>query len=326
MKFAMLIMITIVTGTFGVTAYDFVMPNVELSVKVVDENEAPISGADVGASFPHVYGAGAAYKGEEKHGITDAQGIALFKGKTAATVGFAVIKNGYYRTQGEQIDFMSLMREGKALKIERKAVLKRIVNPIPMSARRFDTQSIPLNTPCGYDLEISDWVAPLGKGKISDIIFSIEGKYDAWNDYNADLKVTFPNKGDGIVIFEGADNKGSFLRSDYQAPADGYSSVLTLTKARKPDQMSPSWVDSSNEGSNYYLRVRTIMDGNGIVQRANYGKIYGRLEFGRYEGSDIYLKAEAIYFNPTPNDRNVEFDPKRNLVRDLKVGSRVTLP
>jgi len=32
------------------------------------------------------------------------------------------------------------------------------------------------------------------------------------------------------------------------------------------------------------------------------------------------------YLNPTPNDRNVEFDPKRNLMKNLKPLEEVTEP
>ena len=34
----------------------------------------------------------------------------------------------------------------------------------------------------------------------------------------------------------------------------------------------------------------------------------------------------SYYLNPTPNDRNVEFDPKQNLLGGLKVGEGVTAP
>lgn len=34
----------------------------------------------------------------------------------------------------------------------------------------------------------------------------------------------------------------------------------------------------------------------------------------------------TYYLNPTPNDRNVEFDPKRNLFTNLKSDERVTAP
>jgi hypothetical protein len=34
----------------------------------------------------------------------------------------------------------------------------------------------------------------------------------------------------------------------------------------------------------------------------------------------------TYYLNPTPNDRNIEFDPKQNLIHNLKSFERVTAP
>lgn len=34
----------------------------------------------------------------------------------------------------------------------------------------------------------------------------------------------------------------------------------------------------------------------------------------------------TYYLNPTPNDRNLEFDPKRNLLQGLKATERVESP
>jgi hypothetical protein len=51
-----------------------------------------------------------------------------------------------------------------------------------------------------------------------------------------------------------------------------------------------------------------------MAERAHYGKIYG--DFMNF----------TYYLNPTPNDRNVEFDPKRNLFTNLKDDERVTMP
>jgi hypothetical protein len=50
-----------------------------------------------------------------------------------------------------------------------------------------------------------------------------------------------------------------------------------------------------------------VLDENGNIKSALYGKIYGGFENFQY------------YLNPTPNDRNVEFDPDHNL---LNLGRR----
>ena len=62
------------------------------------------------------------------------------------------------------------------------------------------------------------------------------------------------------------------------------------------------------------MRVRTSLDPDGRVAQANYVKLYG--DFPKF----------TYYFNPQSNDRNIEFDPKRNLFTKLKTEEQVTAP
>jgi len=102
--------------------------------------------------------------------------------------------------------------------------------------------------------------------------------------------MSFPKPGDGIQEFTvPAVEKGSGLRSAHEAPVDGYQPEVVQTEMTNPNR-------------NFYFRVRTKLDENGNVVSARYGKIYGDLAQFTY------------YFNPTLNDRNVEFDPKQNLL------------
>jgi hypothetical protein len=64
----------------------------------------------------------------------------------------------------------------------------------------------------------------------------------------------------------------------------------------------------------YYFRVRTKVDDRGNIVSAHYGKIYG--DFMQF----------AYYYNPTPNDRNIEFDPKQNLLGGLQSFESVSAP
>jgi hypothetical protein len=60
--------------------------------------------------------------------------------------------------------------------------------------------------------------------------------------------------------------------------------------------------------------VRAVLDGCGNVKSALYGKIYG--DFMQF----------SYYLNPAPNDRNIEFDPKQNLLGGLQSFEQVTTP
>lgn len=309
-------------------AYDFVMPDVELHVRVIETNGSPVAGAQAGAFFPHVYGAGASVKGESKKALTDDEGKATLLARTASSVGGGAQKDGYYRTQFEEADFMQMREDGKPLKAEREIVLKKIMNPIPLVARQFPELIVPReNEPYGFDFEVGDWVAPRGRGKHTDIIFNITGNYTSYKEFDAVLEIAFPNEGDGLVRFDGEQNIGSELISDYHAPETGYIPSLKLSKRAAAGQTTSQWLEESKPGSNYYFRVRTVLDDKRNVVTAHYGKLYGRFEFGRYKKAEsLYIKSGTSYFNPTANDRNVEFDRNRNLAADLSASKKVTLP
>ena len=71
-------------------------------------------------------------------------------------------------------------------------------------------------------------------------------------------------------------------------------------------------------GKTRYLAFRSRIshgqDGSSVI-RANYGKIYGPLKFGHSEKPEVAVVRFLYYFNPTPNDRNIEFDGKNNLFK-----------
>ena len=68
-------------------------------------------------------------------------------------------------------------------------------------------------------------------------------------------------------------------------------------------------------GESDYLmfRVRTVLDNEGNITSARYGKIYGPVEYGEEERGGGGVRF-IYYLNPTANDRNLEFDPSRNLM------------
>ena len=123
----------------------------------------------------------------------------------------------------------------------------------------------------------------------------------AANDFDYKLVVSFPNPGDGIQRFEvPALNLTSALRSPHTAPEDGYKAEWVKTTSRRPGEREKYQNDDS---LNFFFRVRTVLDEKGNVKSAHYGKIYGDFMNFRY------------FLNPTPNSRNVEFDPSKNLLK-----------
>jgi hypothetical protein len=72
--------------------------------------------------------------------------------------------------------------------------------------------------------------------------------------------------------------------------------------------------EMNDPNRDYYFRVRTALDPNGDVKSALYGKIYG--DFMQF----------TYYLNPTPNSRNIEFDPNQNLLGGLQSFEGVSAP
>jgi hypothetical protein len=68
---------------------------------------------------------------------------------------------------------------------------------------------------------------------------------------------------------------------------------------------------------NYFMRVRTVRDKDGRVVSALYGKIHG--DFRWFIGTRAPKSGLAFtyYLNPD-GTRNIEYDPKRNLLKSPK--------
>ena len=151
--------------------------------------------------------------------------------------------------------------------------------------------------PIGYDLEVGDWIAPYGKGKISDFIFQFDSK-----THEISYTLTFSNPNDGIQEYEHPKDQSSY-KWPFTALKNGYETKLSK---------SVKYIDRKRETNlkkkvNYIYRLRTVTDKKGQIVQACYGKIPSEIEVttnGKVKFS--------YYFNPdgTPN---LEFDTTNNL-------------
>ena len=94
----------------------------------------------------------------------------------------------------------------------------------------------------------------------------------------------------------------SKLKSDYLAPEVGYKSESKYYEYRSSDDPMES---NFNRFRMYYFRIRSQVDEDGKVVSALYGKMSSEFPKLHY------------YLNPNDNDRNVEFDSKKNLFMNL---------
>jgi len=321
----------------------------KITVHVVDESGVAVSNAQASAGFDNALKPGEGWGTgipTEVSGITDAKGICVLEGKdTAGSVGTAVLKDGYYGSDGYGIVFTnydSILRRWEPWNPMVEVVLQKKGVQVPMYARKIYENKIPVEgKPVGFDLMVGDWVAPYGNGQTTDFIFQLDVAPMRWitNWYgmtprpfaleNRKLVISFPNDGDGI---QPAISSGHGLRLPRLAPADGYESILAkhrydeitgidnrTTKVRHNTDFQ--------KDANYFFRVRSKKNAQGNIVSSLYGKIYGELNLGSGSGVSVGSKLTFTYYlNPEPNSRNMEFDPKQNLFKNLPLLERVSAP
>ncbi|MDR2845118.1 MAG: hypothetical protein LBV28_03390 [Puniceicoccales bacterium] len=189
-------------------------------------------------------------------------------------------------------------------------IYKPILKPIAMYHGEGRLKLPKRDEEIGFDLSLNDFVAPYGKGEQTDLIFKLEEKIpyaSAYKPYDYRLKITFPNKGDGIQSWYGPINRWGLGVPRY-APIEGYESSLELKSGRDEKDYF-----KQREDQNYFFRVRTQLDENGKTKSTLYGKIVGNIDFWRNGTIEF-----PYYLNPTPLDVNMENDPKKNLIPPKK--------
>jgi hypothetical protein len=308
-------------------------PKWKVTLKVVDDNGQPAVDAKVGVGY---------YEHSQPtsiDGLTDNNGIFTASHHTRAIIadlGFSAEKAGYYTTRAPGIELRNYGQYSDLSKwnITQTIVLKKIIHPIPMYGNQVDIahQEKPaFDKQLGFDLAVGDWVAPYGKGKTTHMFFMWHVDRDT-NDYESfgsrkkfgwetKMIISFPNPGDGIQEFDMPGKfgwEGSELRSPQIAPTNGYRPQLFKHEGWHPNRQYTKSPDTNSYDSydqlhkNYLLRVSTILDEQGNVKSAQYGKIYGDFE-----------EVVWMFLNPTTNSLDLEFDPKHNLGRGGNSGSPI---
>ena len=303
-------------------SYGFMMPRFSIETAVLDESGAPVEGAMVRADY-----LGATVSdGSVERAWTDSDGIATVTGRSVFYVMLTASKDGFYQSGTKS--YAKEVVNGKELYPDRKVrlMLKEKRNPIPLYAKRYSGEIPVAEEWVGFDLEVGDWVSPYGRGGRSDLEFQYRGTAASYLDINAELRMRFSNPEDGLYDGSKTVSNYSELKVAHEAPVNGYDNeekVWRLVVGRqKPD------VKYKASKSNYYfLRVRTEKGPLGEIIKSNYAKIY----------RDVWFSPKALkkgvsrllfmyYFNPTTNDRNLEFDTNRNLFGKLPHEEQVREP
>jgi len=277
-------------------------------LKAIDDAGNPVAGAKIQIGYDMTTNVIV--------GLTDTNGMfsASHTGRSV-DLEFHAEKSGYY-------PFSMQYHMGFYYKFDKwnptlTILLRKVENPVPMYAKEQEMKFPKLDEPIGFDLLAGDWVTPYGKGFHTDMLFKAHREIKNDREFSADLKVTFPMQGDGIMVAPQEAVDGSEFKTSRTAAETGYEPELDLHYSNTNQLLSVF---------GYFIRVRTILDDNGNVKSALYGKIRGDFRF--YAGTIAPTAGMGFdyYLNPAPNDRNVEFNPKRNLVKDLKPLEEVKEP
>lgn len=280
------------------------LPEAEVTAHVSDsDTSVPIEGVDVGITFTIGNGHGGTTS-LPRRGLTGATGSFTAVERTLPDIAVSARKDNYYVSAVHYNLRLTMGQLYEPRNVTIPIILKRIGHPVAMYARKRIQLELPvLDKPVGYDLIAADWVTPYGKGSFGDFIFTGSRGEDV---ESANVIITFSDPQDGIRSIEAEPYEGSALKLPRAAPDDGYQARLRL-------DMSTDSTGSAKR-RNYFYRVRSVTE-NGRLVKAMYGKVHGEIEIDTIN-SKTALVFLTYYLNPD-GTRNVEFDPNKNLFKDL---------
>lgn len=324
------LLVTLVTMLSIVTHAD----TAHISILVQDADTLkPIKGAGVKAWFENKIGWRAWSESTPivtDTCITDSRGRCELNGKTnVGHVSCEVIAppQGYYRGYGGSFTFKykSLLGVWQPDNHVMTILLDRVEKPIPMfvkkalfpDVRRVVEEISKIEQGSfSYDLIKGDWLQPWGNGEFADIVFrrlpredcgiGVNGRGQTRPSFRDVVTIDFSGKGNGMV--EVSVKNASELKIRTSA-VSGFISHYEQACGRGKDLQT---FKTQSDAKCLCFRVRTKYDDKGNVIEAYYGKIYGDITIG-WSFLGISSVKFLYYLNPTPNDRNLEWDMKNNL-------------
>ena len=212
----------------------------------------------------------------------------------------SVYKNGYYLATSDLPK--KRMGERYALIIS----LKPKQNPIPLIAFRWMGDEAPflysgIKSIKYYDCLKADWLPPNGKGEKADLMFSYH-RYSKGEKTFMWFKVCFTNPNDGFE--EVTESYAEDMRIREAPPTRHLQNQFDIIEELNSDGLP----FKHPKMKNYAFRVRTQLTPSGNILSAYYGKFYNAFDFNFLKES--CLCGFEYYLNPTPNNRNLEYNGK----------------
>jgi hypothetical protein len=251
--------------------------------KVVDQNGDPVPDATVNYNALDKFDA----PGSQYHGQSDANGHFSISGIGGAVLSLGVRKEGYYMIDGKSANSFaygvgpdSARRQPPTKDNPAIFVLHKRGMAEPLIHISSRTYRIPRDgTPVEVDLTTGR-VSPQGHLRVE--AWTEDQVKDARQHYNWRCRISVPNG--GLV-----ERKGQF---DFEAPADGYNPSDEIVMPRTAEKWQPQAKRS------YFIRLA--------------GNKYARLTFYMIAQGNHFFEIES-YVNPTPDSRNLEFDPNKTV-------------
>lgn len=205
--------------------------------------------------------------------------------------------------------------------------IRKKENPIPMHVKRLEIELPEQRVEIGFDFEKADWVQPYGKGEVVDCTFIGTKIFEDRDNNTTSVIMAFPGESSGLLL-DPAAKVESLQCSDFKstriAPEEGYEA----TREFVAKESTEGGYEGTTPNANYIFRSRTVLDEAGKIKSCHYGKLIKAVDvsFGSGIAEGNPSVGFTYYFNPTPNDRNLEFDPQQNLFRNLGPGEKVWDP
>jgi hypothetical protein len=300
----------------GATSDEVARPLARVTFHVVDEDYLPIAGARLRIGFQEQL----ARKQKMLTGETDAAGGFIGEGYVGQRLSSDVSKQGFYDSAPDWIIFRD-QKDGKWLPwdMQTQIIMRRLASPVALFAKQVRVEVPVLDRPCGYDLEKGDWVVPFGKGTNPDLVFTVHRDYKDRFNFAVEGRLGFSHPLDGLLPMSAP----SFARAsaflwERLAPTDGYTAphIMWFRNHDPRDGLAPEIsFDLTDRYRGYFFRIRTV-EQNGQIIAANYGKITGDIVIDPRESNTCFISF-TYYFNPKSLERNLEWDPKRNLLQGV---------
>ncbi len=310
----------------------------DIILRIADETGQPVAGAAAEITFERIGGR------FENKGLTDDTGTYGVTGEQTLATDIFVNKSGHHGIRLIDISRYQIPTG----KVTLDWVLPRVLQPTALHALRASLNLPVQDQWIGYDLQAADSVPPHGKGKTADIRFKFRGEFMGYlaegpklesafelsrvsaerggrtfteedfkrsaGKWRGVLEVSFPGEKEGAITEAERYWFYGQLRLPHLAPEIGYAPSLRFEANTYEPRPEPKRVG-------YFLRTRVRLDADGDIVSANYAKIYDDIRFDARGSVSFWY-----YFNPTPNDRNLEFDPARNLFPRSMNGANVANP